>query len=389
MLRAGYSIMEVNKMSSRKAHLRPFRLLSAASVVALLMLLPQTGLAGGRTGDVYVLTNQPQPTGNAVMVFHRDAAGMLTSAGGFATGGNGTGTGLGSQGAALLSGDSRLLFAVNAGSNSISVFAVSGDRLTLLDTVSSGGSQPISLTVRHNLLYVLNAGTPNISGFTIEPARHVLVPLPGSTQALPRGAAAAPAQVAFGPDGDVLVVTEKGTNLIDTFTVDDEGLAQPGVSFPSNGTTPFGFAFGHDNVAIVSDAGSGAGSAAVSSYELDEDGNLEVITPALGDTQTAACWVVVPRNGRFAYTSNTGSGTVSSYTVSHGGNLALLNAVAASMGSGSAPTDMAFNDNSRFLYVLNSGNGTISGFRVQASGSLTPVTRAAGLPAGAAGIAAR
>jgi len=376
-------------MSSRKAHLRPFRLLSAASVVALLMLLPQTGLAGGRTGDVYVLTNQPQPTGNAVMVFHRDAAGMLTSAGSFATGGNGTGTGLGSQGAALLSGDSRLLFAVNAGSNSISVFAVSGDRLTLLDTVSSGGSQPISLTVRHNLLYVLNAGTPNISGFTIEPARHVLVPLLGSTQALPRAAAAAPAQVAFGPDGDVLVVTEKGTNLIDTFTVDDEGLAQPSVSFPSNGTTPFGFAFGHDNVAIVSDAGSGAGSAAVSSYELDEDGNLEVITPALGDTQTAACWVVVPRNGRFAYTSNTGSGTVSSYTVSHGGNLALLNAVAASMGSGSAPTDMAFNDNSRFLYVLNSGNGTISGFRVQASGSLTPVTRAAGLPAGAAGIAAR
>jgi len=239
------------------------------------------------------------------------------------------------------------------------------------------------------LLYVLNAGTPNISGFTIEPARHLLVPLPGSTQALPGSAAAAPAQVAFGPDGDVLVVTEKGTNLIDTFTVDDEGLAQPSVSFPSNGTTPFGFAFGHDNVAIVSDAGSGAGSAAVSSYEIDEDGNVEVITPALGDTQTAACWVVVPRNGRFAYTSNTGSGTVSSYTVSHGGNLALLNAVAASMGSGSAPTDMAFTDNSRFLYVLNSGNGTISGFRVQASGSLTPVTSAAGLPAGAAGIAAR
>ena len=98
---------------------------------------------------------------------------------------------------------------------------------------------------------------------------------------------------------------------------------------------------------------------------------------------------MVPRNGRFAYTSNTGSGTVSSYTVSHGGNPALLNAVAASMGSGSAPTDMAFTDNSRFLYVLNSGNGTISGFRVQASGSLTPVTRAAGLPAGAGGIAAR
>src|SRR5215470_12334970 len=120
--------MEVNKMSSRKSHLRPFRSLSAATVIALLMLLPHNGLAGGRTGDVYVLTNQV--SGNAVMVFHRDAYGVLTPAGSFASGGNGFGSGadpLGSQGAVVLSEDNRLLFAVNAGSNSISVFVVSGD----------------------------------------------------------------------------------------------------------------------------------------------------------------------------------------------------------------------------------------------------------------------
>src|SRR2546422_8607410 len=72
-------------------------------------------------------------------------------------------------------------------------------------------------------------------------------PLAVSTQALPGGAGAGPAQVSFSPDGSVLVVIEKGTNLIDTFTVGDDGVAQPGVSFASNGTTPFGFAFGHDN----------------------------------------------------------------------------------------------------------------------------------------------
>src|SRR5262249_20716555 len=153
-------------------HLKLFRLLSVAAVVALLTFLPQMGLAEGRTGDVYVMTNQP--TGNSVMVFHRDAAGMLTFAGSFASGGNGAGTGadpLGSQGALALSENNRLLFAVNAGSNSISIFAVSGDRLSLLDTVSSGGIRPVSLTVQRNLVYVLNAGgTPNISGFTIEPA---------------------------------------------------------------------------------------------------------------------------------------------------------------------------------------------------------------------------
>src|SRR5712692_5597958 len=248
--------MEDDKMSSGRFHLKLFRLLSAAAVLPLLIFWPQTGLAQGRTGDVYVLKNQP--TGNSVMVFHRDAAGMLTLAGTSASGGNGAGIGpdpLGSQNPVVLSEDDRLLFAVNAGSNSISVFGVSGDQLTLLNTVSSGGVFPVSVTVRHDLVYVLNAGgTPNISGFTIKPATNKLVPLAGSTQALPGGAGAAPAQVSFSPDGNVLLVTEKGTNLIDTFTLDDDGIAQPGASFASNGATPFGFAFGHENVAIVSDA---------------------------------------------------------------------------------------------------------------------------------------
>ena len=363
------------------------RFVLPTTVLALLMFVPQSGLADGRCGNVYVPTNQS--TGNSIMVFHRDAGGALTFVQSVASGGIGAGTGadpLASQGAVVLSRDNRLLFAVNAGSDSISVFAVSGDRLHLLDTVDSGGTLPVSLTVRGNLLYVLNAGgTPNISGFTIASPSNRLVPLAGSTQSLPGGAAASPAQVSFSPDDSVLVVTEKGTNLIDTFAIDDDGVARPGVSFPSSGSTPFGFAFGHDNVAIVSDAGSGA----LSSYTVDEEGNADLITPALSDTQAATCWVVVPRNGRFAYTANAGSGTISSYTVGEGGSLALLDVAAGSVAHGSAPTDMALSNNSRFLYVRNGGNGTISGFRLNADGSLTPVSTVSGLPAGTQGIAAR
>jgi len=377
-------------MSFGRSQIKLVHSLSIVTVVALLVFLPQTGLAGSGTGDVYVLTNQP--TGNAVMVFHRDAGGMLTFAGSFASGGIGFGTGndpLGSQGAVVLGDRNRLLFAVNAGSNSISVFTISGDKLTLQDTVASGGTEPVSLTVRQNLVYVLNAGgTPNISGFRIEPARHLLLPLPGSIQPLPGGATSAPAQVAFSPDGNVLLVTEKATNMIDTFLLNDEGVAQPGVSFPSSGTTPFGFSFSHDDIAIVSEAAGGAGgTSALSSYEVEEDGSLEVETPSLGDTQMAACWVVVTRDGRFAYTSNTASGTISSYTVSEDGDLALLNVTA---GTGNVPIDMALSRNSRFLYVRNAGNGGVSGFRVEANGSLTPITTVTGLlPVGSQGIAAR
>jgi hypothetical protein len=367
---------------------RSFSLIVVAAA-GLLTAGTQIGLSQSNAGAVYVLTNQAS---NAVMVFHRDATGVLTFADSFATGGNGAGTGadpLGSQGSLVLNEDDRLLLAVNAGSNSVSIFAVSGDQLKLLNTAPSGGVMPVSVTVKHGLVYVLNAGgTPNISGFRIHPEANQLVPLVGSTQNLPGGAGSAPAQVSFAPSADVILVTEKNTNRIDTFAVNENGIAQAGVSFSSNGATPFGFAFDHDNVAIISDAAGGpVGTSALSSYEVDENGTLETITPALGDTQKAACWVVVPKSGRFAYTSNTASGTISSYTVTDGGHLALFNALAATPGG--APIDMALSNNTRFLYARNA-NGTVDGFQLGiGDGGLTPIGVTSGIPAGAQGIAAR
>jgi 6-phosphogluconolactonase (cycloisomerase 2 family) len=373
-------------MDSRRSQPKSSRFLAVGAVLALVLMLPQTASAAGRRGNVYVATNQPD--GNSIMVFHRDASGLLTPAGQFASGGNGAGTGgdpLGSQGAVALSEDESLLFAVNAGSNSVSAFAVFGDTLNLLNTVPSGGTMPISVAVKNNFVYVLNAGgTPNISGFRIGELTNRLNPLAGSTRNLPGGSGAAPAQVSFSPDGSALIVTEKGTNTIDTFTLKD-GRAQAGVPFPSSGSTPFGFDFA-DDVLIVSEVGGGPGASTASSYSLGADGSLSVITPALGDTQSAACWLVAPKNGRFAYSANTGSGTISTYGVSDNGKLILLNPTA---GNGSAPTDMALSRNSRFLYVRNAGDGTIGGFRIALDGSLTPITSAAGVPFGAVGIASR
>jgi 6-phosphogluconolactonase (cycloisomerase 2 family) len=378
-------------MHSRRPYFTLVPLLSAVILIGLLAISEQTGWAEDDAGVVYVMTNQP--SGNSVMVFHRGANGNLSFVGSVASGGNGTGTGadpLGSQGALTLSRHHPLLFAVNAGSDSLSLFAASGDELKLLDTAASHGTMPVSVTAKGRLVYVLNAGgTPNISGFTVDPRTKRLVPLAGSTRNLPGGAGAGPAQVSFTPDGSFLVVTEKNTNTIDTFAVEHQ-IAQPGVSFPSNGTTPFGFSFGRDDVAIVSDAAGGpGGTSALSSYEVERNGNLELISPALGDTQLAACWVVVPGNGRFAYTANTGSNTISSYKVAQDGSLTLLNAQAALTGSGSVPVDMALSTYSRFLYVRGGGNGAVEGFRIHPDGSLTPVTRVSGVPSGAQGIAAR
>lgn len=345
-----------------------------------------------KSGAVYVLTNQ---VSNAIAVFDRAPDGTLTSVGQFSTGGAGNPVAqpgdpptdpLASQGALILSDNNKLLFAVNAGSNEISVLAIGKDGLTLVDKVSSGGVRPISLTVHEDFLYVLNeGGTPNITGFTVSD-KGELTPLAGSTRPLSAGSSADPAEVSFNPDGTLLVVTEKMANVIDVYPVGSDGVAGPPTPNGSNGMTPFGFAFDQNNHLIVSEAMGGAPNAgAVSSYNAGP--MLSVVSGSVRDFQTAACWIVI--SGRYVYTTNTGSGVVSSYTLDSSGTLTLLNSVAANVGATSFPIDMALSNGSRYLYLIAAGLQTVAAFRVESDGSLTPIGSVGGLPFGSQGIAAR
>ena len=330
---------------------------------------------------VYTITNQP--TGNEVAVFAGDADGRLTATGRFATGGTGTGDGLGSQGGVVLSDDGQRLFAVNAGSNDVSVFAVGPDGLSLLSRTPSGGTRPISVTVHHRLVYVLNAGGEgNISGFSLL-ANGRLEPIAGSTRSL-SGTATDPAQVSFSPDGRRLVVTEKATNLIDVYPVDDRGVAGARTSFPSAGNTPFGFAFGAQEELVVSEA---AGSASL--YHLGRDGDLVVASAAVPTLQGAPCWVVVTANGRFVYTGN-GAGSVTGFAVGRGGAVRLLNADGATAVIENGVNDIALSGNSRYLYALSVGDApAVHAFRVRQDGQLEPLGAVEGLPAGTRGLTAR
>jgi 6-phosphogluconolactonase (cycloisomerase 2 family) len=298
-----------------------------------------------------------------------------------------------SQGALILSEDDSFLFAVNAGSNEISVFAVEEPTgLTLVDKVDSGGLHPTSLTVHRDLLYVLNGGgTANITGFTVG-RRGRLRPLRGSTRPL-SGSDVDPAQVEFSPDGKVLVVTEKATNLIDTYTVGDDGLATAPTPHVSNGMTPFGFEFKGPALLIVSEAfGDAPGLGASSSYEVSAIGNLKVVSGSVANFGTASCWLVVTDGGDYAYVSNTVSHSITGYSIGRNGKLRLLDrdGQTALTGNGSFPTDMALTNGSAFLYVLNGGTGVVSVFRVERDGSLSGLpSPASALPPGAQGIAAR
>lgn len=332
---------------------------------------------------VYTITNQP--TGNEVAVFVGDADGRLTAAGRFATGGTGTAAGLGSQGGVILSDDGQRLFVVNAGSNDVSVFAVRADGLALLSRTPSGGTRPISVTVHRRLVYVLNAGGEgNITGFRLL-ADGRLEPIAGSTQSL-SGTATDPAQVEFSPDGSRLVVTEKATNLIDVYPVDDRGVAGTRASFRSAGNTPFGFAFGAHGELVVSEAAD-PGSASL--YHLGRDGGLAVASAAVPTLQGAPCWVVVTANGRFTYTGN-GAGSVTGFAVDPSGAIRLLNADGATAVIANGVNDIALSGNSSYLYALSVGDApAVHAFRIRQDGQLEHLGEVGELPAGTRGLAAR
>jgi 6-phosphogluconolactonase (cycloisomerase 2 family) len=212
------------------------------------------------------------------------------------------------------------------------------------------------------------------------------VALPDSTQPL-SGDNTGPAEVSFTRDGDSLVVTERLTNLIDTFEIGDDGLAANGKTFQSAGATPFGFDVGREDRIFVSEAATGSAS----SYGVLENGDLTVISAVVTNTQAAPCWLIASHDGRFVYTANAGSGSISGYAVGHNGSLQLLEADGRTgvTGAGSHPVDMVETHDGRFLYCLANGNGTMNAFRVKPNGSLQPVMTVTGIPNSAAGLAGR
>ena len=108
------------------------------------------------------------------------------------------------------------------------------DGLELVGTTPSGGVGPVSVTAHDSLVYVLNSGDPGLAGFTLD--ADGLHELPGSRRDLAAGAD--PAQVGFSPDGATVVLTQRGTNSLLSFPVDESGVLGNPREIASSGQTP-------------------------------------------------------------------------------------------------------------------------------------------------------
>lgn len=348
---------------------------------------PQRG-----AGVLYTMSNAA--SGNAVIMFARAPTGELKALGATPTGGLGTGAGLGNAGGVALSDDGRWLFVVNAGSNDFTIFETDGlGRLVARGRAPSNGLTPVSIAVDDDLIYVLNAGSDSIAGFRLT-GDGAATPLAGSVRALSATNVGA-AQIAFSPDGSSLVVTEKTTSRIDVYGLGANGLPTtpaPKV-FASPAVTPFGFTFDRRHMLLVTATAGGAPNGSlVSSYHLAKDGTLSVIQASAPTKQSAACWVVSTPGARYAYTADAASGVISGFSIAPNGVLTLLNqsGVAANPGPSSHPIDMGIGGDGRFLYTLNTGAQTIGAYSIGADGALTPIaTPYGGLPVTADGLAVR
>jgi 6-phosphogluconolactonase len=384
-------------MTSRRTFLLGLTIASLTVASTFTSIVPATATEGTeRVGTIYTASNAT--TGNQILAFDQLRNGTLKAIGSVATGGTGTGAGLGNQSGITLSPDRRLMFVVNAGSNEISTFRFDdrepkSRQPKLLSKVSSGGTRPVSVSLRGNRLYVLNAGSDDVVGFKVGEWGQ-LNALPNSRRAL-SGTGTGPAQVQFSPDGRFVVVTEKATNLISTFPVRSGGYLGDRVSNPSSAKTPFGFSFDQQGDLLVSEAAGGPPNiSSISSYKLLNDGRLKVITASVKTNQLAACWVAVSRSGKYAYVSNTASGTLSGFMINSNGTLSALtpDGKTGNIGVGTGPIDLAISRNDQFVNSLNTGKdngGSISVFRMLDGGALASAFTLPNVPKSANGLVAR
>jgi len=362
----------------------PTRVAAAAVAAgAALAIGAAPALAAKRPNTVFVQTDGLAPTGNHIVAYSRAANGTLSQDASYSSGGFGgqlTGSEvdhLASQGSLAYDRAEHLLFAVNAGSDTVAVFGVYGNRLALRQDISSGGTFPSSIAVHDGLVYVLNAGEGgSLQGFAIQSGHLAAIAGDSTALNLPQEEPQfvhTPGQVVFSPSGDQLLVTTKAADEdIDVFSVGAGGALSAPVVNAEPGTVPFSIAWNHQGDAIVSEAGG-----FVADLQLEEDGTL-VQLDSVPVEQAAVCWIVHAA-GHF-YSSNAGSASLTGFSSTEGGQL--LTDLGNTETDGGT-VDAAATPSGRYLYVQTGAEGHVDEFATGAGGTLTrigtvPVPGAAG-----------
>ena len=349
--------------------------------------------APSSTERVYVMTNDASK--NEVLAFARDNNGSFYSIGRYETGGRGSGgttDPLESQGALTLSRDHSLLFAVNAGSGTVSSFLVAGNRLLLADRKPTNGAEPVSVAQYGRLVYVLNQGGYGaVTVFSVD-AGGRLKQIPNSTMLL-SATGLGGASIAVSPDGQFLAVIERLSNNIDIFRILSSGSLSAVTTTPDNNPGGFSAIFAQGGQLLVSETGPATvtDGSTISSFTINSDATITPISSALPTEAGGNCWLALTPDGKWVYTSNSGSDSISGFNVAQNGALTPIGSVVVGVNpTGSHNVDIAVSADGKFVYTQNSNTGTIGVFSIQSDGTLQEEESISGLAmqAGFNGLAA-
>lgn len=341
---------------------------------------------------VFVLTNDADK--NEVLTYQRLDDGRLALTRRVATGGRGSGgttDPLQSQGALTLSQDRSLLFAVNAGSGTVSSFHLLNGFPVLVDRTPAGGAFPVAVAEHNHLVYVLNAsGNGAVTGFRadvfgrLHPISQPTVHLTATND----GASA----IAISPDGTTLVVVEKDPNNIDTFPIHGDGTLGP--VKVNHSVTPGVFAavFAPSGALIISEnQPGGTNISSVSSYRVNAGGTITAISQSLPSQGDGNCWNAITPKGQYVYFDNSASASIAGFSVGANGALKpIAGTILSTEPDGATNLDMSVSGDGAYLYNVNSGLGTLGVYGINSDGTLKDLGEIEGLPktVGFNGIAA-
>jgi len=329
--------------------------------------------------QLYTQTNEQA---NVIVHMSRNADGSLTVQNRVFTGGIGTNgvkfgdttntsvpDSLVSQNSVVISSDHSTLFAVNAGNNTVSTFAIdpTTGNLTLKRVNTTAGVFPTSLAFNNGHLYVsFEGGSEKLQAYNV--SGDGALTLIGA-YAVPANAnnPVSPTQVTLSPNGTFLYVSAgTGSNAVASYAVNADGTLGSSTLNTSGIVSPFAGTFVNNSLYLSTDIADKA----LAAFSVN-GGTLTPIGTPLTSAQAGPCWLVVTPNGQFAYVGN-GSGPISSYTIASNGTLTLKNATEAK-DSAKVAGDSWISPDGKFLYTAYLADDEVIAYSIGSDGTLTKV----------------
>ena len=356
---------------------------------------PVTQPAGAVGKAIYLITND---AANAVVALPIGADGRLSSGSVTRTGGSGsvalnadnqpaTPDALVSQSALAIAGN--FIFAVNAGSNTLSMLSISPSdptRLTLVgQPVAVPGEFPntVAASLQHGLACVGTTGAvAGVSCSSFSAARGLqpmdaLRPFDLGQTTPPVGPTNTVSQTFFSADGAFLLATVKGdpptnkTGFLSAFPVRQQrggkGKRQGAASVSSTEqrSTPDGTAvlFGAQAIPGRSSPAVFATDAAFGAAILSIDpatGNATTLAVGAVDGQVATCWATISAATGTAYVTDVAKNRVVEMSLEDASVLNVLDLDVGAAATGD-PGLIDLRAAGNFIYALSPGNGTTPG----------------------------